>query len=619
MLREQSTSGHPSPPRLLVAVTSPLAWNFYRGALKYLQGAGFQPMVLSAPGENLTNISAHEAVPGVAVPMGREIAPLADLLSLCRIYRNLWRLRPAIVDASTPKAGLLTMIAARLAGVPCRVYTLRGLRLETATGMKRALLWATEWIACACSHRVVCVSPSLRARAIGLELVAPDKATVLANGSGGVDLTRFSPGKRNSAETANLRRRLAIPSGVPVIGFVGRFVRDKGMRQLTEAFQELRTRYPELRLLLVGDFEEGDCVDPETRGFIESDPAITRPGFVNDTAPYYALMDVLVLPTFREGFPGVPLEAQASGVPVVTTTATGAVDSVIDGGTGMLVPVGDTTALATAIDKLLADADLRARMGRAGRERMERDFHPQVIWAALVQLYRDLLEQNLGLTGRTGDEARTLSESRLPSAKRVFDLLIATCALLLLSPILTLIAILVRAFLGSPILFQQERAGLKGSCFDCLKFRTMTNARDASGQLLSDADRLTGLGRFLRNTSLDELPELINVLRGEMSLVGPRPLMARYLGRYSHEQMRRHDVKPGLTGWAQINGRNALTWDQKFELDLWYVDHRSFWLDFSILAKTAWQVIRRDGIAKPGHATMPEFLGMAAKRDPGNI
>lgn len=143
----------------------------------------------------------------------------------------------------------------------------------------------------------------------------------------------------------------------------------------------------------------------------------------------------------------------------------------------------------------------------------------------------------------------------------------------------------------------------------------MTDACDATGQLLPDADRLTGLGRFLRSTSLDELPELINVIRGEMSLVGPRPLLARYLERYSAEQMRRHDARPGITGWAQVNGRNALTWDQKFELDLWYVDQQGFWLDLSILAKTAWQVFRRDGITRPGHATMPEFLGIPAKRD----
>jgi lipopolysaccharide/colanic/teichoic acid biosynthesis glycosyltransferase len=397
-----------------------------------------------------------------------------------------------------------------------------------------------------------------------------------------------------------------------VLGYVGRFVKDKGIRQLVESFQQLRGTYPDLRLLLVGDFEPGDPVELKVRRYIESERAIIRPGFVSNTGPYYLLMDVLALPTYREGFPGVPLEGQASGVPVVTTMATGAVDSIIDGVTGILVPVGDTNALTAAVGKLLADPELRSRMGRAGRERMERDFRPEVIWDALIHLYRELIEEKLGHPQMT-------FKNRIPWAKRIFDIVVATSALLLLSPLLAAVALLIRLRLGSPVLFRQERAGSFGSRFECLKFRTMTDARDANGELLPDADRLTRLGRFLRSASLDELPELINVIRGEMSLVGPRPLLAKYLERYSPEQMRRHNARPGITGWAQINGRNALKWDQRFEFDLWYIDHWSFGLDLSILTKTVWQVIRREGVARPGHATMPEFPGMAAKPDQGNI
>jgi sugar transferase EpsL len=255
---------------------------------------------------------------------------------------------------------------------------------------------------------------------------------------------------------------------------------------------------------------------------------------------------------------------------------------------------------------------LRERMGKAGRERMERDFKPEVIWDALIHLYRELIEEKLGHPQMT-------FKNKISWTKRPFDVVLAGGALLLLSPLLAAVAMLVRLRLGSPVLFRQERAGWFGSRFECLKFRTMTNARDANGQLLPDANRLTGLGRFLRSTSLDELPELFNVIRGEMSLIGPRPLLAKYLERYSPEQMRRHEVRPGITGWAQINGRNALNWEQRFELDLWYVEHWSLWLDLSILTKTVWQVIRREGVARPGHATMPEFRGMAAKSDQGNI
>jgi lipopolysaccharide/colanic/teichoic acid biosynthesis glycosyltransferase/glycosyltransferase involved in cell wall biosynthesis len=539
--------------------------------------------------------------------MEREIAPIQDLVSFCRLYRTIRRLRPAIVDASTPKAGLLTSVAAWLARVPCRVYTLRGLRLETATGLKRAMLWVTEWISCKCAHRVVCVSRSLRDRAIGLKLVGDDKAIVLGKGSGGVDVRRFSPAGRES-ETLSLREKLGIAADGLVIGFVGRLVRDKGIRELIEAFQRLNRKRPELRLLLVGDFEQGDPVEPEIRRFIESSPAMIRPGFVPDTAPYYGLMDVLALPTYREGFPGVPLEAQASGVPVVTTTATGAVDSVVDGETGFLVPVGDSSAVAGAIAKLLDDPQLRLRMGRAGRARMERDFRPAAVWDAQVRMYQASLEENATMRDKPPSKSTPQKPARLV-AKRAFDLVGAIVALVVLAPLLLMIAILAKIFLGSPILFRQSRPGWNGEPFTCLKFRTMTDARDADGLLLPDADRMTRFGRFLRRSSIDEFPELINVILGEMSLVGPRPLLTQYLELYSAEQARRHEATPGITGWAQINGRNAIDWKKKLALDVWYVDHRTFWLDLKILALTVWRVLTRQGISQPGEATVEYFKG----------
>ena len=193
--------------------------------------------------------------------------------------------------------------------------------------------------------------------------------------------------------------------------------------------------------------------------------------------------------------------------------------------------------------------------------------------------------------------------------KRLFDFLVSAMALGLFSPVLLMTAIVVRCRLGSPVFFAQPRPGLGGRVFTMWKFRTMVDSRDGGGVLRSDAERLTPLGRKLRATSLDELPELWNVLRGDMSLVGPRPLLVEYLPLYSAKQARRHEVRPGLTGWAQVNGRNALSWDDKFCLDVWYVDHRSFWLDLKIIALTVVQVIRRDGISAAGDATMPRFNG----------
>ena len=197
----------------------------------------------------------------------------------------------------------------------------------------------------------------------------------------------------------------------------------------------------------------------------------------------------------------------------------------------------------------------------------------------------------------------------MPRSKRVFDFIAALLAVVVLSPILLLLTVLVRIFVGSPVLFLQRRPGYRGRPFYIIKFRTMAECRGLTGSQLPDSARLTALGRLMRSLSLDELPELFNILRGEMSIVGPRPLLMQYLPLYDGEQMRRHEVHPGLTGWAQINGRNALDWPSRFKLDVWYVDHWSFWLDLRIILVTAWTVVRREGINQAGSATVEYFTG----------
>lgn len=197
--------------------------------------------------------------------------------------------------------------------------------------------------------------------------------------------------------------------------------------------------------------------------------------------------------------------------------------------------------------------------------------------------------------------------------KRFFDIAVAVLLLVVLSPLLAILALLVRWKLGSPVLFRQVRPGKDAHPFEMLKFRTMTDARGVDGAPLPDADRLTAFGRFLRSTSLDELPELWNVLKGEMSLVGPRPLLMEYLPLYSPKEARRHEVRPGVTGWAQVNGRNALSWEEKFACDVWYVDNQSLWLDVQIIARTVGSVLMRSGISAEGEATMPRFTGTQRK------
>lgn len=202
-----------------------------------------------------------------------------------------------------------------------------------------------------------------------------------------------------------------------------------------------------------------------------------------------------------------------------------------------------------------------------------------------------------------------MKRKRNPVSKRLFDWIVTLIGMVIALPVMGIVALLVRLKLGKPVLFEQERPGLGGEIFTLRKFRSMRDAADKDGNPLPDEARLTPFGKKLRSTSLDELPELFAVLSGKMSLVGPRPLLVRYLERYTPEQMRRHEMKPGITGWAQVNGRNALSWEEKFALDVWYVDHWSFWLDIKILWMTVWNVLRREGISGGGEATMSEFMG----------
>jgi glycosyltransferase involved in cell wall biosynthesis len=380
-------------PRIVYAITSSLGLGFLRGQVNYLSEAGYDVTVISSLDDSLAPPSALSGTQNVYLSMRREISPLRDLVALWRLWRTLRRLRPSITNVSTPKAGFLGGLAAALAGVPCRIYTLRGLRCETLTGIRRRLLLFTETIACRCAHRVVSVSHSLCHRAVSLGVVNLDKITVLASGSSnGVDAPRFDLDRTKARQVVELKRELGIPQHVPVVGFAGRFARDKGIAELLEASTLLRTRFPELRLLLLGDFEEGDPPIPAIRKRIKTDPNIISPGFVADPALYYHIMDVLALPTHREGFPNVVLEANASGKPAVATNATGAVDSVLDGVTGFVVGVGDSAALADRLTRLLDDPVLAATMGKNGKKRVLAKFQPKQIWAELLTEYQSLLQ-----------------------------------------------------------------------------------------------------------------------------------------------------------------------------------------------------------------------------------
>jgi glycosyltransferase involved in cell wall biosynthesis len=382
-------------PRLVYVTTAPYSANaFLKGQLSYMRKRGFDVVVVSALGDELRIMSEREKVTTVAVPMEREISPLKDLVSLVRLYRVLRRLRPAIVNASTPKAGFLGIIAAYAARVPVRIYTLRGLRWETARGLKRLVLGVTERCASGLSHRVICVSESLRRLYVTHGFTTTAKSCVLrAGSSNGIKIDELIPNPRASWQTRSLRAQLGIPQGAPVIGFAGRFTRDKGVPELLDAFDQLLAFQPEARLLMLGDMDVNDPISQDYVERLRSHSRVVSLGFVSDPSSYYPIMDVLALPSFREGFPIVPLEAAAAQVPTVTFKATGSVDAVSDGVTGIVVPLGDVNSLARALQRYLENDPLRFEHGRAGRERALLHFRSEAVWESLYAEYSLLLKE----------------------------------------------------------------------------------------------------------------------------------------------------------------------------------------------------------------------------------
>jgi glycosyltransferase involved in cell wall biosynthesis len=382
-------------PRLVTVVNSSIAVRFLQGQLQFFQDRGFDVTVLCPERrQDEWEVERPEGVPIIEVPMERKIAPLRDLVSLWRLSRILRALRPAVTNVGTPKAGLLGGFAAWLNRVPCRFYTLHGLRFETTKGLKRRILVHAERLACRFAHRVVCVSQSVREKAIASGLTTYQRTAVFGAGScNGVDASRFAATPEMKRRAGDLRCQLGIPAQVPVVLFVGRLTCDKGIPELMTAFLDLRRQFPELRLLLVGCFEDGDPLPAETRKSLETHSRVIFAGAVQETAPYYAIADVVILPSHREGLPTVILEAQAAGKPVIGARATGIVDVVVDGETGLLFPIGDARALAEAVAKLMSDKGLASRLGLAGQEQVKRDFRQEQIWQAFHREYLEVLQR----------------------------------------------------------------------------------------------------------------------------------------------------------------------------------------------------------------------------------
>ncbi|HKX76650.1 MAG TPA: sugar transferase [Acidimicrobiia bacterium] len=579
--------------------------------LRSVMEAGGEAIGISAPGPWVEGLEG-DGIRHIALNSStRSMSLKKDVEAARELWRILRQERLDILHTHNPKPGLYGRVLGRLAGVPIVVNTVHGLyATEHDHWSKRLVIYATEAIAARFSDVELVQSREDFSLMTRWRISRPSRTAFLGNG---VDLVRFHP--HEPAFKAAKRSDLGLAPGDVVVGVVARLVAEKGLLELFQAMDQFR---PEIKVLAIGphDPAKADGLTPAQLA-LGADRGVQFLGERADIDELYAALDVFVLPSHREGFPRAAMEAAASGLPVVATHIRGCREVVNHEASGLLVPLGDIDALAEAINRLAADPELRIKMGEAGRAKAEQEFDEQTVVKAVLEAYRSVaMRKGLGeqfsvspSTSTSFPKPRGRSRAARSIAKRLIDIAGALIGLAIALVPMAAIAVLVRLVHGAPVLYRMTRPGLGGRPFVMWKFRTMTNAITAEGVPLPDAERLTRLGRFLRRTSFDELPELFHVLLGTMSLVGPRPLRTEYLDRYNPHQARRHEVKPGLTGWAQINGRNALSWPEKLDLDVWYVDNWSLGLDLRILLHTVAAVVNGSGISAAGHATMPEFMG----------
>jgi len=376
-------------PRLCHVFTVPDSLLFIRGQTRFMQERGFDIHVITSPGSKLEKFGHDAGVRTYAVEMPRKITPLSDLRALWHLVRTIRKIKPDIVHSHTPKGGLLGMIAATILRVPVRVYHIRGLPYMTATGPKRLLMMATEWVSCRLAHHVISVGHMIREVAIEDRICPAEKVSTYHGGSGnGVDAkTRFNPSRFDVQSRRQLRHKLGIGTEDLVVGFVGRIFVEKGVEELAAAWASIRETYSSAHLVLVGEEQEADPISRETMSRLKEDPRVHFSGAVDDTAAMYSIFDVMALPTYREGVPNVLLEAASMQVPVVATEIPGCVEAVKDGITGKLVPVKEVDALADAIATYLDSGEMRELHGKAGRERMLADFQQERIWESIYNEY----------------------------------------------------------------------------------------------------------------------------------------------------------------------------------------------------------------------------------------
>ncbi len=562
---------------IVIASLTKSLMNFRRSLLEEIVASGEHEVITCAPEDDANTISelAKRGVGFRQIPMARASTnPISDLRTLCSLISLVRREKPDIVLAYTQKPIIYGGIAAR-STPSARFFAMQsGLGFAFSeenrnAALKRLVAMLYRW-GVAKAQAVFVFNGDDEAEMRRQRILQAGARVVQVPGSG-VDIEQF-PAR-------------PVPGDPLTFLLVARLMRDKGLYEYASAAKQVRASHPNARFQVLGPFDANPAsIDEADLEQWRSDGVIDYLGETGDVRPFLANSTVFVLPSFhREGLPRSILEAMATGRAIITTDAPGCRETVIQGVNGFLIAPRDAGALASAMAKFIEDPALANRMGAESRRLAEQKFN--------VRIVNDIILRIMGLRGAIIAGNEPLRSAAFDPLRRCVDVAAALSCSIVIAPVALAVGAAIALTMGRPVLFTQRRAGLNGRTFRLVKFRSMSNAVGADGALLSDEERVTGLGRFLRRSRLDEIPELWNILHGEMSLVGPRPLLPESPPNQGARGAERLRLRPGLTGWAQVNGNTLLNDEQKLALDLWYLRNRSLRLDLIIILKTIGVII----------------------------
>lgn len=583
---------------LFLSHTDSNLYNFRLPVMKQLVDNGHRVIALIPHGDCFFKFQKH-GIDAISYNINRaSLNPLSAIKTILEIAKILKTQQPDIIHTFMLKPNIYGSFAAKIAKLDCVINSLTGLgsfyiENTTKTVLVRFIIETLNKISFKIARTILFQNNDDLQLYVNKGIVKKEK-TVLIKGSG-INTNIFTP--LSMDEKIYIRKKLDIPQDSCVILMVARAIKHKGVIEYYEAAKNISNNVNNVLFLYVGGTDNGN-MSPISEEYLKQG-SVRYLGVRDDIRDIIGICDIFVLPSYREGIPRTLLEAGSMAKAIITTNAIGCREVVDDEQNGLLVNIADSNDLEAKIVRLIQDKELRDRFGQKSREKIKKEFGVESIVDSYLKLYNNTIIH----------KTKTKSTIYQSTIKPLLDKFMALILLVLFLPIIAIVAFLIKTKLGSPILFTQDRPGKNGKIFKIYKFRTMSDEKDNNGNLLPDEDRLKGFGKIIRKTSLDELPQLFNVLKGEMSFIGPRPLLVEYLELYSKEQARRHEVLPGITGWAQVNGRNAISWEEKFKLDVYYVNNISFILDCKIFVLTIYKVIKRKDISSSTSVTMEKFSG----------